>query len=762
MRMTLKFVVSLIIGIVAVAFLFAYLQVRETARALVQQERSVVSAASDSLTDAMKAALKSPARGQAQQIADGFEARRHYAGVAVFDALGVAIAKTGKVNEELAREEIAKHRTASVGRGSGYFFGGDHNVLNYAVPIHQGGKLLGTLVVAYDSSLLQKQGEHPWRDAFLGALAQVGVIAVAILLIIRWSIVSPISRTVTWLEEVRKGNRFRKSRPSVANFLQPLEQEVTRLVSSLELARARAKEEAQLRETQESLWTAERLRVHVRSKIQQSPLFVVSNREPYMHVRKGNAVEVIVPASGVVTALEPILRACNGTWIAHGSGNADTETVDSRDCLRVPPEQPEYALRRVWLTKEEEEGYYFGFANEGLWPLCHIAHTRPVFRTPDWACYREVNRIFVRAFFEEAAGFEDPIVLVQDYHFALLPQFIKEMRPDARVAIFWHIPWPNPEAFRICPWQRELLDGLLSADLVGFHIQAHCNNFLDTVERTMEAQVVWENFSVRRAGHQTQVRPFPISVRFPERTELPSKAESPYVLRLNLLKNLGIQARFLGVGVDRVDYTKGILEKFRGIERFFEKYPHYRGKFTFVQIGSPSRTHIKRYHDLVGEVEQEAERINWRFRDSSWKPIALLLQHHTHIEINRYYQAADLCLVTSLHDGMNLVAKEFVAARDDEEGALILSQFTGAARELRDALLVNPYDTEQIADAIHESLEMDSRERQERMRRMRQIVRQQNVYRWAGNLITGLSEIRIESGEASAGDPSSHVTHEGA
>jgi len=471
-------------------------------------------------------------------------------------------------------------------------------------------------------------------------------------------------------------------------------------------------------------------------------------------VRRGNSVDVNVPASGLVTALEPILCACNGTWVAHGSGNADHETVDARDSLRVPPEQPEYTLRRVWLTKEEEEGYYYGFANEGIWPLCHIAHTRPIFRAQDWAFYQEANSKFARAALEEMAGVEEPIVLVQDYHFALLPRMIKEARPDARVAIFWHIPWPNPEAVRICPWQRELLDGLLGADLIGFHIQADCNNFLDTVDRALEARVEREQFSVRRSGHMTQVRAFPISVEFPEVPEKQEQRPSPYVLRAELLKNLGMNARFLGVGVDRVDYTKGILERFSGIERFFEKWPAYREKFTFVQIGAPSRTHIKRYHDLFGEVEAEAERINWRWQTSSWKPIALRNKHHSHNEIEPYYRAADVCLVTSLHDGMNLVAKEFVAARDDEEGALILSEFTGAARELRDAFIVNPYDREQIADAIHMALEMDPHERQERMRQMRQVVRDHNVYRWAGNLIAGLSEIRIEKAEAAAGGAS--------
>jgi len=380
--------------------------------------------------------------------------------------------------------------------------------------------------------------------------------------------------------------------------------------------------------------------------------------------------------------------------------------------------------------------------------LCHIAHTRPIFRTSDWQSYQDANRRFADAVLEEMEGTEHALLLVQDYHFALLPRMVKDARPDVRVAIFWHIPWPNPEAFGICPWQRELLDGLLGADLVGFHTQAHCNNFLETVDAALESRIEWERFAVKRREHITLVRPFPISVDFRESQSEPGAvAASTYDVRASLLKKLGIEASFLGVGVDRVDYTKGIIERFHGIERFLEKCPSYRRKFAFVQIGAPSRTNIARYHDFLAEVEAEAARINLRFAEANWKPIVLLTRHHSHEEILPYYRAADFCMVTSLHDGMNLVAKEFVAARDDEEGALILSQFTGAARELRDALILNPYDTDQVSDAIRLALEMDPDDRHARMRRMRLNVREHNVYRWAGNLIAELSEIRIDEVE---------------
>jgi trehalose 6-phosphate synthase len=549
------------------------------------------------------------------------------------------------------------------------------------------------------------------------------------------------------MKDVRVGRLGPRPKLPNEDFLAPFSQEVVNLAKSLAEARASAEEEARLRETGESMWTAERLRVSIQSRPFGS-LFVVSNREPYMHVRRGKNIEALVPASGLVTALEPILRACDGTWIAFGSGDADKETVDERDHLRVPPDNPEYTLRRVWLTKQEEEGYYYGFSNEGLWPLCHIAHTRPIFRSSDWQSYQDANRKFADAVLAEMEGIEHALLLVQDYHFALLPRMIKEARPDVRVAIFWHIPWPNPEAFRICPWQRELLDGLLGADLIGFHIQAHCNNFLETVDAALESRIEWERFAVKRNGQTTLVRPFPISVDFRESQSEPGSAVSPYELRASLLKNLGVKASFLGIGVDRIDYTKGIVERFRGVERFLEKYPAYRKQFTFVQIGAPSRTNIPRYDNLVREVEAAANRINARFQTSDWKPIVMLTRHHDHNEIQPYYRAADFCMVTSLHDGMNLVAKEFVAAREDEGGALILSQFTGATRELRDAIIVNPYDTDQLADSIQLALEMDPEEKHDRMMRMRRVVKEHNVYRWAGNLIQELAEIRINETEA--------------
>jgi trehalose 6-phosphate synthase len=558
---------------------------------------------------------------------------------------------------------------------------------------------------------------------------------------VRLNIGRPVLHMTQWMRELRAGNT-----PSTLPPIEfgPLAQEVTKLASSLTAARAAAEEEARLRESADATWTTERLRVFVEGRLGGTRLFAVSNREPYEHRHGPNGIEHKMPASGLVTGLEPILRACDGVWIAQGTGDADRATVDALDHVRVPPDQPHYTLRRVWLTREEERGFYYGFSNEGIWPLCHMAHTRPIFRAEDFRLYREVNFKFAEALLEEIAAESNPVVLVQDYHFALLPAMIKERRPDARVAIFWHIPWPNPEAFGICPWQRELLEGLLGADLIGFHIQQHCNNFLETVDAALEARTEWERFAVTRGGHNTLVRPFPISVAMNGQTKLAEPAELPHVERGRLLATHGVRATYMGIGVDRIDYTKGIPERFRGVEAFLEMCPSYRGQFTFVQIASPSRTEIERYHDLIQEVEREADRINRRFQTSQWRPIVLLRRQHSHQEILPYYQTADLCMVTSLHDGMNLVAKEFVASRDDEQGVLILSRFTGAAHELADALLVNPYDTQELANAVRHALEMQPRECRARMQRMRAVVRERNIYRWAGNLIGELCAVRTE------------------
>ncbi len=745
MRTTLRLVLPLIVSVAVVSLLFAGYQVRTQRRMLRSDLSRRAEILGDSLQESVEQLLDKGSDKGLQRLVDRFGQREHLKGVALYDLSGAVIAITPALDPQFhARPGIAAKATqqdAGVGE-----FVRDQPIHIYALAVHRNDQPAGTLVVFHDTTYIDEQVSHTMRDSLLNAGVQTVLIAGLALLLVRMTLTGPLTRTANWLRNLRTGETQPQGNLPQGPLFEQIHKEVTHLARDLKDARATAEEEARLRESNVSIWTAERLRVSLSSKLQNKPLFVVANREPYMHVynEKDRTINVLVPASGLVTALEPVLLACNGTWVAHGSGSADRETVDAQDHLRVPPDHPMYTLRRVWLSEEEEKGYYEGFANEGLWPLCHIAHTRPIFRPQDWMHYQQANRRFADAVLEEMVGTESPIVLVQDYHFALLPRMIKEARPDARVAIFWHIPWPNPEVFGICPYQRELVDGLLGADLVGFHTQFNCNNFLETVDRAVEALTEWDRFAVNRQGHVTLVRPYPISVAFQEPTLAVNESRNAGEERAALCAELGIEASLLGVGVDRVDYTKGILERFRGIERFLEINPAYQRRFSFVQIGAPSRTDIERYRQFLDEVTVEADRINARFQAGRWKPIVLLKKHHSHDEISRYYRAASLCMVTSLHDGMNLVAKEFVASRDDNRGVLILSTFAGASLELTDALLINPYDVQQVADAILKALNMPEDQEAERMLRMRHNVREHNIYRWAANLLSDLTEIRID------------------
>jgi trehalose 6-phosphate synthase len=480
-------------------------------------------------------------------------------------------------------------------------------------------------------------------------------------------------------------------------------------------------------------WTKERLAEVAGARLRGARLVVVANREPFIHMYAGDAICLMKPASGLTTALDPVMHACSGVWVAHGSGDADRATADERGRVPVPPEDPTYLLRRVWLSKAEEQGYYYGFANETLWPLCHVAYTRPRFDAGDWEQYRRVNRKFADAVLDEVAG-EPAVVFVQDYHFALLPRMLKEARPDLVVLQFWHIPWPNPEVFRVCPWREEILDGLLGNDLLSFHVQYHCNNFLDLVDRIVEARVDLERFAVTRRGQTTYIRPQPISID-PEGIASLAPADAEEEER-RLPKQLRIGDRQVLVGVDRVDYTKGIPERCRAVDRLLCLHPELKGRFCLVQVGAPSRVHIPTYRQLNEELHALVEEINWRHGDETWQPIVFLNEHYSPPQVYALYRLAAACVVSSLHDGMNLVAKEFVAARTDERGVLVLSHFTGAARELTEALLINPYDVDEFAEALRRALLMPCEEQQRRMRRLRRQVADNNIYRWAGMLLS--------------------------
>ena len=598
-------------------------------------------------------------------------------------------------------------------------------------PMELEGGQKGSLILVHDMSFVERRSADTRKYVIL-LFALLGVVTSVITVFVAhlsWR---------GWMDGVRamlRGEGILKpfSQPMVASELQPLVGDLRALLRALDTER-RFADDATIN------WSPDSLRKLLHKQLTDEKIIVVSNREPYIHIRKEERIEINRPASGLVTAVEPVMRACSGTWIAHGSGSADRETVDRHDRVDVPPDHPEYTLRRIWLTKEEEKGYYYGFANEGLWPLCHIAHVRPIFRSSDWQQYVSINQRFADAVVKEA-DIDNPVVLVQDYHFALLPGMIRKALPKATIITFWHIPWPNPESFGICPWREELLMGMLGSTILGFHTPYHCKNFMETVDRYLETRIEQESSTISRRGKLTMVESYPISIQWPT----PWQDTQPSVehCRIDIRRSLGVSSDHkIGLGVDRQDYTKGILERFRAVEKLLELHPEMIGIFTFIQIAAPTRSELDDYQAFEAQVQNLAMRINKRFSNETWQPIFLKAEHHEPEVINRYYRSADVCMVTSLHDGMNLVAKEFVAARDDEQGVLVLSQFTGAAHELHEALIVNPYHIEQTAEALFLALTMPDYEQRERMLSMRALVRDFNVYRWAGRMLLDAARVR--------------------
>jgi trehalose 6-phosphate synthase len=597
--------------------------------------------------------------------------------------------------------------------------------------IESNGHSVGHLLLLHDMSFIERRSsETKWYVFYLfaglGAVISLVTVLVAHL---SWK---------GWVAGVRamlkgEGVLTPLTQEQQAPELRPLAKDLRSLVEALESDR-RTRDESQIS------WTPISLKTILHEQLAGDQVLIVSNRQPYVHNWRDRKIEVQVPASGLVSALEPVMRACSGVWIAHGNGSADQDVVDARSHVGVPPEHPAYEIRRVWITAEEEAGYYYGFANEGLWPLCHIAHVRPTFRSSDWNQYVAINERFAQAVSEETTT-DNPVVLVQDYHFALLPKLIRDKLPNATIITFWHIPWPNAESFGICPWRQEILAGLLGSSILGFHTRDHCNNFIDSIDRVLEARIDRDNSTVSYGGKLTAVNPYPISIEWPLRS---LQGQRPVPECRALVRELyGLSPdRLVGIGVERLDYTKGILERFMAVERLLELQPEWIGKFTFIQIAAPSRSIIEQYQHLTSQVFALAERINKRFGRDGYEPICLKVQHHEPPQVCECYRGADVCVVSSLHDGMNLVAKEFIGARDDEQGVLILSQFTGASRELTEALVINPYDIDQFAAALHVALTMPKVEQRARMRSMRGLIQEFNVYRWAGRMLMDAARMR--------------------
>jgi trehalose 6-phosphate synthase len=720
MRHAARFLIALLVGLAALTFAGHFILSRTTqawfASDIVLRSQLAVTSARQSLV----AAWPSKQDALAEALADITRDKRIMAAAAC-SLDGDLLASTPGYRDTFDCGSLAPRSFAEQSEGYSQLVELSSGTAQLSVvPLVSSEQVVGAIVLAHDLSFVERR-EATTRKLMLAAFFVLGLGA---------SVITYLAARFAWrgwtseLREALAGNGKKE-------FL-PLVRDVRALVDRLA--------EEREREGQTGPWSPARLRATLLRYLQGERVVVLANREPYIHEATPSGVRVQHPASGLVTALEPVLRACSGVWVAHGSGSADREVVDGSDRVWVPPEEKSYQLRRVWLTDAEEVGYYYGFSNEGLWPLCHVAHARPVFRAQDYDQYVRVNQKFADAVCSEVDS-DDPIVLVQDYHFALAPRMIRERLPQATILSFWHIPWPNAERIGICPWREELISGLLGSSIVGFQTQQHCNNFIDSVDAFMESRIDRETTAVIQGPRRTLIRPYPISIEWPVHwlAGLPSVAEC----RAEVRRELGLgEAALLGVGIDRLDYTKGIEERLLAVDELLEHHPEFRGRFTFAQLAAPSRTKIGRYQELNEQVEALAQRINKKWSSADYRPIVLLRRHHEPSTVFRYYRAAELCYVSSLHDGMNLVAKEFVAARDDERGVLILSQFTGAARDLTEALIVNPYDLRQAGGAIAAALHMSGVEQMERMRSMRRLIAEFNVYRWAGRMLVDASELR--------------------
>lgn len=469
-------------------------------------------------------------------------------------------------------------------------------------------------------------------------------------------------------------------------------------------------------------------------------LVSVSNREPFIHTyRTDGSIAVTAAAGGLTLALNPVMQAVGGVWVAHGSGDADKETADSNGQLQVPPENPGYTLQRVWLDKQEFNGYYNGFANQALWPLCHIAYTKPVFRNEHWQAYKAVNEKFADIV-AGIVGNREAILFIQDYHFALLPGILRKRCPQAVFLHFWHIPWPPADVFDICPWKNEILEGLLGNDLFGVHTPQYALRFKEALKHLPSYECFGEN-EVCKPRHQTSVKAFPISIDFHAVSERANSLECDLAVE-KLHNHFNISGKFIVLGLDRIDYTKGVLERLQAIESLLERYPDMHHKIVFMYAGLPSRTDIPAYkqlHDAMYELER---RINGQYGDDSWQPVQSISRHLQDTDVLALYRLADVCVVSSLEDGMNLVAKEFLAARNDEQGHLLLSQFTGAAWEMPDAETFNPFAIDDFADRLVALSQKEPSDGTALMRQLRSHVRNHTIFDWMGSILESIGELR--------------------
>ncbi len=741
MKRILLFILPILIIVAVVFTISGICQVRFTQEKLMDDLKRKARSVDESMELAARNIFINNDLKSANRLVESFQKRERLQGSVLYNNEGNIIAITERISgwkdkDKPYIKEIIENKNP---RGALEKFN-EYSVYSYILPILDDEEnVLGLVEVIYDTSYLFTMLSEIWERISITLIVLIFLIALTAFLIQRQIFIMPVRRLTLWFSHFQRGETDKLKPFEERGEFGKLISEVEQVALGLRVARKVVTEEAHTRVQKDEVWTQGKLRDLIHAKLGENAFFVVSNREPFMHMfdKKTGKIKCVRPASGVVTAIDPILRACGGTWIAHGSANADRQMVNSKDKLGVPPEDIRYILKRVWLTKEEEEGYYYGFANEGLWPLCHVTHTRPIFRDSDWQMYKNVNKKFAESILSELPA-KSPFVFLQDYHFTLLAKMIKEKRPDATIALFWHVPWPSPEVFSICPYQHEILEGMLACDLIGFHVQNHCNNFLDTANRLIECRVDTEKFSIVRANKETHVKAFPISVD----SYFDKNPEKDKDTIEKIKEEFDLKDKIIAVGVDRIDYTKGLIEKILSVDRFLEKYPEYKNKFVFIQLAAPSREHIKHYHELISEIDELVEKKNWKHSEGNWKPILYLKRHFSPEEISPYFKLGDICIVSSLHDGMNLVAKEYIASRTDLSGSLILSRFTGAARELTDATLINPYSIEEFADAIKNTIELPREDKKKRMENMRKIILENNIYRWAGDIVTELTGLK--------------------
>jgi trehalose 6-phosphate synthase len=652
-----------------------------------------------------------------QRALDSLSQGGDVAGLIACTSQGAPIANSRAGRDLGCRSALAQNAMRSTGKTTRGILG----TRNVAVTAHVVGA--HRLLIVQDRTFLDARRKHVLQAIFIAA----ELVLLAFILLARAGAKIGSRRTEEFARSIVRQMRSRTAGD------EPVPADMRMLVRDM---RDTVDELRNRRERVSS--GAERLRALVCAEIPSGSLVVIANREPYAHEQQDDGQIVVTqPASGVVTGIEPILRACGGTWIGHAGGSADRVHADRHGRVAVPPDAPEYTLRRVWIVEDEYERYYSGLANEGLWPLCHMAHAQPTFRATDWSSYQSVNETFARAAMEETPA--DGLLLIQDYHFALVPRIVRNHAPHVVTSLFWHIPWPNSEVVGICPWKETLLEGMIGADIVGFHTRQYCLNFLETVQRYLECRVDLEEMSVSYGGHRTLVRAYPISVEWP----YPAVSRT---VGAALRRSLGIlEGVHVSIGVDRADYTKGLIERVAAVEFLLEENPSLIGKYVLVQLASPTRMRIRRYQHLAEEFQEAVDRVNVRFGTPSWKPIVLRMKTFSPDEVRKHYAMADSALVTPLHDGMNLVAKEYAAACEDGDGALVLSTFAGASKELDGALIVNPYDTQQVAQAILRAIRMPLAERKARMQTMRDQIASSSIYDWSAKLLTDMRDVKQQS-----------------